>query len=390
MKSFSISSLLTKEQLETIQEKAQAGNQIKCFFASCFDFIAPSRSLPFLEQGALLANISTGFSLSCPTFKVVAPFSGYYNYFEILKVEHATGYNPYGNEKTKKVLEADIICYETDEEVYEKCYNFTCHITADSFTKKPMILWERINEDGLHYMRTSMGICLGRRGPIINLIIKDEQPNLQIEFCYALRIKPKSIKRIKFLFNDCKILSFIVDIKKTVNKGQSSNIWYLGLSYEDIEIFKNNQVQAIRLESDTDVEDINHIYKSEAILLTHHFKTFCDALKECNIELVSMSAVEDGSEGKPSISEKCYVYLMHDEANGFYKIGISNHPEYREHTLQSEKPTITLLKAKEYPTRAIAEAFEAALHKTYESKRLRGEWFKLEATDVDVLIKTLS
>lgn len=94
---------------------------------------------------------------------------------------------------------------------------------------------------------------------------------------------------------------------------------------------------------------------------------------------------------KTSIAnESCYVYLMCDTSNGYFKIGISNNPEYRERTLQSEKPTIEKLCAKEYPNRAIASAIERALHKTYESKHIRGEWFMLDADDVNAIMATLS
>lgn len=88
--------------------------------------------------------------------------------------------------------------------------------------------------------------------------------------------------------------------------------------------------------------------------------------------------------------ESCYVYLMCDTSNGYFKIGISNNPEYRERTLQSEKPTIEKLCAKEYPNRTIASAIESALHKSYDSKRIRGEWFALDANDVNAIIATLS
>ena len=88
--------------------------------------------------------------------------------------------------------------------------------------------------------------------------------------------------------------------------------------------------------------------------------------------------------------DTCYVYLMYDSSNGYYKIGISNQPEYRERTLQSEKPTIEKICAKSYPNRTIASAIESALHKAYDSKRLRGEWFALDANDVSAIIATLS
>ena len=89
-------------------------------------------------------------------------------------------------------------------------------------------------------------------------------------------------------------------------------------------------------------------------------------------------------------AESCFVYLMCDMSNGYFKIGISNNPEYRERTLQSEKPTIEKVCAKEFPNRAIASAIESALHKTYESKRIRGEWFALDADDVRAILGTLS
>lgn len=88
-------------------------------------------------------------------------------------------------------------------------------------------------------------------------------------------------------------------------------------------------------------------------------------------------------------SDECYVYLMIDTTNSFHKIGISNYPEYREKTLQSDKPTIELFCAKKFPSRKIAESIEKALHSTYSKKRIRGEWFELDENDINEIIKTL-
>ncbi len=85
----------------------------------------------------------------------------------------------------------------------------------------------------------------------------------------------------------------------------------------------------------------------------------------------------------------CYVYLMRDNSNGYHKIGISNTPEYREKTLQSEKPSIEMLVCKKFPTRKIAEAIESALHTAYSQQRIRGEWFNLDNVDVAAIIETL-
>lgn len=89
-------------------------------------------------------------------------------------------------------------------------------------------------------------------------------------------------------------------------------------------------------------------------------------------------------------TETCFVYLMHDTSNDFYKIGISKDPQYRERTLQSEKPTIEKICAKEFPTRQIAEALESALHKSFATKRIRGEWFSLTPDDIANVKATLA
>jgi len=88
-------------------------------------------------------------------------------------------------------------------------------------------------------------------------------------------------------------------------------------------------------------------------------------------------------------NEECYVYLMIDIINNYHKIGISNNPEWREKTLQSEKPTIELVAAKKFINRKIASSFEKALHNAYSNKRHRGEWFHLDQIEIDLITKTL-
>src|SRR5205823_2962088 len=60
-------------------------------------------------------------------------------------------------------------------------------------------------------------------------------------------------------------------------------------------------------------------------------------------------------------NEECYVYLMYDTKTFCYKIGISNEPEWREKTLQSEKPSIKRVAAKKFVNRRIAANIEKAL-----------------------------
>ena len=122
------------------------------------------------------------------------------------------------------------------------------------------------------------------------------------------------------------------------------------------------------------------------------YDVFKDFFREYNGIIRERILLRDNAEIEESIPKKdksCSVYLMMDTTNNFHKIDISNNPKYREHTLQSDKPTIDLIVSKEYPTRLIAEAIESALHKIYNNKRIRGEWFNLDKEDVIHIKETL-
>jgi len=89
-------------------------------------------------------------------------------------------------------------------------------------------------------------------------------------------------------------------------------------------------------------------------------------------------------------NEECFVYFMRDSKTGYYKIGISNEPEWREKTLQSEKPSIKLIASKKFVNRRIAANIEKALHDSYSHRRKRGEWFELDQEDIEEITITLS
>ena len=80
-------------------------------------------------------------------------------------------------------------------------------------------------------------------------------------------------------------------------------------------------------------------------------------------------------------TEKTYCYLMIDRNTDFYKIGCSKNPQYRERTLQSEKPTIDLLH--KWPG---GYEEERILHEEFSAKRIRGEWFALNEDDVNYIM----
>ena len=72
------------------------------------------------------------------------------------------------------------------------------------------------------------------------------------------------------------------------------------------------------------------------------------------------------------------TYLMRDTFRGYYKIGKSKDPKIRETTLQAEVPTIELL-------HVIERGIETYLHKKFNAKRIRGEWFNLSKADVNYI-----
>lgn len=64
------------------------------------------------------------------------------------------------------------------------------------------------------------------------------------------------------------------------------------------------------------------------------------------------------------------TYVMKDSLTGLYKIGKSINPKFREKTLQSEKPSIKMIKV-------FDSNIEKQLHKLFDNSRVRGEWFSL-------------
>ena len=109
-------------------------------------------------------------------------------------------------------------------------------------------------------------------------------------------------------------------------------------------------------------EEINHLKMIES---ENEDRIFF--LEECIHKNVGMKRRDSSKEVK--------TYLMKDNLTKLYKIGRSNNPLNRERTLQSEKPSIKMVKV-------WSENIEKKLHKEYSNYRIRGEWFKLTKVQV--------
>lgn len=113
----------------------------------------------------------------------------------------------------------------------------------------------------------------------------------------------------------------------------------------------------------------------------------CDMMNEIS-KWIAMATPIDFSVNSSVTDKSCKVddiktYIMIDHNTGYYKIGKSKKPRFREKTLQSEKPTIEMLFV-------INKNIEKELHRRYSDKRVRGEWFRLEDKDVEYLRKKYS
>ena len=190
---------------------------------------------------------------------------------------------------------------------------------------------------------------------------------------------------ISILFDDDTILDF-----KSIKKKSFCCVFH----QEDFDAFTQKKIEAVRItfaKSDIDALSMEFancffgVYSQLALML--YIKKFLETIVDVHPNYI----LPDRAIGQLNNNEQgyCFVYLMQDTTNSYYKIGISNNPDYRERTLQSEKPTIEMIACKKYPTRKIAASIESALHTAYSQQRLRGEWFNLDEADVAAIIETL-
>lgn len=268
-----------------------------------------------------------------------------------------------------------------NENFLKKEYQYSFNVTRDNFTKSTIV-------------HCQMSSPLGFRLNPISINFENNGGNYYMLLMYdkkELRLTKQS--SFHFLLDNNNVVTLTADTNPVdgVCRFQLSNLDmdHLGsASFVQWRITNNEGLILKEGENlccfDTD-DPTNTTKKLSLDVFQNFIKDFIkkveDSLSE--EELINMKS------SRSEVEESCYVYLMIDTTNNFHKIGISNNPKYREHTLQSDKPTIELICAKEYPSRAIAEAIESALHRAYAGKRIRGEWFNLELSDIETIKQTL-
>ena len=247
-------------------------------------------------------------------------------------------------------------------------------INTDSFTNEKRINWKPYFK--FNYLDT-LYFDFIEGTPCLSIKVSNNHFNPKLKDSFSLLFANKAVKQ------------FLIKKRPVKDKEKYSTVAF-EITESDLNEMINVPLVSYRFDSKTtepytfNISFFNSVGLGQSVFRIAASK-FAEALDEIGYTWTA----NESKDGSATTDEPCYVYLMVDTANGYHKIGISNHPEYREGTLQSEKPTIELLCAKQFPSRVIAKAIESALHKTYENKHLRGEWFQLDAKDIIDLMATL-
>lgn len=198
--------------------------------------------------------------------------------------------------------------------------------------------------------------------------------------------------KIQFLFENNTLLEFeISKIVKSSEHFDGEDLYEskIQVSIDELDILKLHYLNKWKIIFNNGENVSNSIQQESLKFAIKHFANEYSAIVDKHVPNRIKLKEQIKTKEVNSKGEKCYLYLMIDTTNNYHKIGISNSPEYREKTLQSEKPTIEMVANKEFPNRKIAHSFEQALHSTYDEKRVRGEWFDLSQEEVDDIITSL-
>ena len=186
---------------------------------------------------------------------------------------------------------------------------------------------------------------------------------------FGLQISPSQEKRNQF------VSIFSAFIAKNFNDGSQRQIETIFNTFQDMQLvtFEQNGYDIIP-ELPNKEASIAIKYNGKGIVhiprITNEIFTNNEFEKEVTTTQI------------PKIDEH-FVYLMLNRRNGYFKIGKSKNSrtlKNREKTLQSEEPDMIIV-----GLWIVKENYEKVLHMDFKEKRLRGEWFNLDKTDLDFL-----
>jgi hypothetical protein len=288
----------------------------------------------------------------------------------------------------------------SDEERIKKKFINVPEITFDDFTKTKIIKWKQVSTVG--YSTGIESTCQNRKTELIFSFNNIDNKDFIVFHFNKKELKLNKTDIVSFLFENEKVLRFeLAEVSLKVNHPNVD--FYLEnkiqISIDELNVFASSKMVKWKISSPKrNMEIIGGYYGAERYLTESNFQKVINKFAQEYIDLVKKEIdsyqpftreIISQNYSIAEINEECYVYLMIDVINHHHKIGISNKPEWREKTLQSEKPTIELIASKKFVSRKIASSIEKALHSTYSEKRIRGEWFRLDKSDVNDIVKTL-
>lgn len=227
-----------------------------------------------------------------------------------------------------------------------------------------------------------------------------------------IKLKKKDI--VLFLLENESILKFeFTESAKKKDDIRNENWTYreitLQLYHEEIKALTKHKVEKIRITQSADNYTLDINLEERAAIKKRHYhlaswysskndiqyvikQLFIDHFRITSTQIENYNPLLKSEVIETDVGQKttgkCFVYLMVDTTNNYYKIGISKNPKYREKTLQSEKPTIEMIWSKKFANRKMAKSIEGALHKTFENEHVRGEWFKLSPNDIEDIMES--
>jgi hypothetical protein len=300
-------------------------------------------------------------------------------------------------------LEAIFFAVFTDSlSRFKEIFSFEIIEEVDEFTKERKICFSVVGFPKPHLFKF-YGNAAGYRTPhkyisfsyYFGFQIENVSGSDFIIFRFDKEFRLSEGDTINFLFDNQEILKFEITGKPFTIYRNSTKGFKLPLFVEDIELFKSNSVVKTRVHfkeenfwSEFSRGNNNVAEKDFQYVIQQMFFLYANEIKERINDYKPLSRLDEVPV-EIRKSDFCYVYLMEDKANNFFKIGISNKPDFREKTLQSEKPSIEMVCFKKYPTRRMAESFEKALHRSFKDKHIRGEWFNLSVDEINEIVETL-
>jgi len=202
-----------------------------------------------------------------------------------------------------------------------------------------------------------------------NQLLNKEIVNVFVSKYDYDKILFKSIVKNKITF-----IHYNYGFQNTLYYSISINDFFM-LDFKNLPKYFKNYFKEI---TKIDLENISEKklkYKLNEFIYNHHKKEFkkTDEYYKKQIEIEKQNQIIINKHLKKSYNQK--TYLMKNKLNGLYKIGKSINPKYREKTLQSQEPEIEMVKVWQ-------KDIENDLHFKYKKYRKRGEWFKLNKTQV--------